>query len=197
MIDFSVYASDFQLFPGQGEAFDLLNPLIRGMRNITYSFQVKDPSKNQGQMTSDFDDQLQRAFLSQGANEYNLSLPSDMRQELDFTFEYKGHSVAVEIEKTNREKILRDILKSHMYLYYGADFALLVLPENYPHSHGCWDLFEFGADMYSKCRQYGFGTLDKLSRILLLGFTQYDAMNNERLSSQIRQQMRKKAAGSQ
>ena len=131
--------------------------------------------------------------MSHGAVDHRLSLPWNIRQELDFSITYQGHSIAIEIEKTNREKILRDILKCHMYLHHGADFSLVVLPINYPHTHGMWDLFRFGSEAFAQCMEYGFGTSDKLERILLLGYTQYDNSTRRPLDIETRQHMRKSA----
>ena len=91
------------------------------------------------------------------------------------------------------EKILRDILKCHIYMSAGADFALIGLPKNYPHTHGFWNLFEFGVQRFTECKTYGFGTPDKLGRILLLGYEQFIASTDEPLSSQTRQKMRKES----
>lgn len=129
-----------------------------------------------------------------GAARAEFALPEEIPQELDFAFSYEGKTVVVEIEKANREKILRDILKCHMYLHAGADIALVVLPKNYPHKHGVWDLYEFGVRRYDECRRYGFGTPDKLGRIVLLGFRQFDAQTGEHLSTRIRERIRRHAS---
>jgi hypothetical protein len=118
---FPVYASRFQLFPEAGEAYNHLKNLFSGLGRIDFSFSIVDPTKNNGQMVSDFDDQLKNAVFSHGATPHHLKLPPEIRHELDFAFEYGGHSVAVEVEKTNREKILRDIMKCHIYMQSGAD----------------------------------------------------------------------------
>ena len=102
----------------------------------------------------------------------------------------------MEIEKTNREKILRDILKCHMYLQAGADFAVVGLPKNYPHSRGLWNLYEFGVQRFSECRTYGFGTPDNLNRILLLGFEQLDTTTARPLDVAWRNRVRREAASS-
>ena len=197
MKEFRAYASNFELFPDNTKAFRHLSPLLYKLNRVDYILSVGNPSANQGQMVSNFDKELERALRALGAQPYHLLLPAGVPQEFDFAFEYNGRTVAVEIEKTHREKILRDILKCHIYMHAGVHYALVGLPMNYAHSRGMWDLYDFGVQRFKECMNYGFGTSDKLSRILLLGFTQYDALNNERLSSQIRQQMRKKAAGSQ
>lgn len=141
-------------------------------------------------MASDFDAALESRLLHLGATHLDFELPHEIPQELDFAFGYKGHKVAVEIEKANREKILRDLLKCHMYFHAGADFALVVLPRNYAHKMGIWNLFDFGIQRIEECRKYGFGTNDKLSRILLLGYTQFEAGTDCPLSKKIRNAMR-------
>ena len=45
-----------------------------------------------------------------------------------------------------------------------------------------------------KCLKYGLGTPEKLGRVLLVGYTQYDAETGEKLSAATRQRMRKLAA---
>jgi hypothetical protein len=194
MTNFSAYATRFELHPETGAAFDHLSPLISKINRVNYVLRVDDPKVNQGQMVSDFDKRLEQSLHKYGAKSHSLSLPSEIPQEFDFTFKYARRSVAVEIEKTNREKILRDILKCHMYIHAGVDFAVVGLPKNYPHSHGTWNLFEFGKQRFDECRKYGFGVPSKLGRVLLVGFEQFDAATGEKLSKEIRQRMRDMAA---
>ena len=188
---FHVYASNFELFPNDGMAFHTLSPLLKKIQRVNFVMRVDDPSANQGQIVSDFDNELEKVLLVHGATYFELRLPPEIPQEFDFAFTFGGRTVAVEVEKTNREKILRDILKCHMYIHAGADFALVGLPKNYPHAHGVWDLFEFGVKRLSECKAFGFGTADKLGRILLLGYEQFVASTNEPLSKETRQRMRK------
>ncbi|HWF18718.1 MAG TPA: hypothetical protein VG754_05595 [Verrucomicrobiae bacterium] len=194
MINFAAYAAGFELFPKTGDAFVHLSPLISHLIRVDFSLTVNDPTTNQGQMSSDFDKKFEESLRMLGAVSSTFMMPSEAAQELDFTFRYQGKNIAVEIEKTNREKILRDILKCHIYLHAGADFTVIVLPANYPHKLGMWNLFEFGVQRLSECETYGFGTPDKLNRILLLGFKQYDAKTGEALSTMSRKWMRNEAA---
>jgi hypothetical protein len=194
MMTFPCYATGFQIQPQDGAAFKHLSPLLNRLQQVRYSLQVDDPSANQGQMTSSLDTALEQSLLALGAQSLDLPLPPAIPQEMDFAFTYDGRKVAVEIEKSNREKILRDILKCHMYLHVGADFSVVALPVNYPHTHGVWNLFEFGVQRFRECQNYGFGTPDRLSRILLIGFEQFEAATNEALSSKSRARMRKLAA---
>ncbi len=191
---FPMYASQFELHPKEGEAHTQLAPILGGLERVDFQFQVVDPATNQGQLAPDFDAALERRLVHLGATHLDFELPHEIPQKLDFAFGYKGHKVAVEVEKANREKILRDLLKCHMYFHAGADFALVVLPRNYAHKLGMWDLFDFGIQRIEECRTYGFGTHDKLSRILLLGYTQFEAGTDRPLSKKIRNAMRDTAA---
>src|ERR1022692_17269 len=195
MTTFPAYAANFSLHPQDNEAFRLLSPMLSRLQRVDFVLRVENPAVNQGQMASDFDSKLEAALLASGATPHSLQLPPGVPQELDFAFTFAGKKVAVEIEKANREKILRDMLKCHMYLHAGADFALVALPVNYSHKHGVWNLFEFGVERYDECRTYGFGTPDKLGCILLLGFEQFDAGTNETLCKKTRLRMRHHAAG--
>ncbi|SPF37081.1 hypothetical protein SBA4_1970004 [Candidatus Sulfopaludibacter sp. SbA4] len=163
-----------------------LAPLLDNLRKIDFLLRVEDPAVNRGQIASDFDAELEKALLVGGGTPFEIRLPPNVPQELDFALAYGGRSVAVEIEKANREKILRDILKCHMYLHAGADFAMVVLPKNYSHSHGVWNLFDFGVQRFQECLTYGFGAADTLDRILLLGFEQFVASTNAPLSQKTR-----------
>jgi hypothetical protein len=193
MSTFSAYATNFEVYPNEGVAFQHLFPLLRGLERVNFLFRIEDPTVNQGQMVSDFDEELEKILVAHGAKSIVFRLPLDIPQKLDFAFTFKRRSVVVEIEKTNREKILRDILKCHMYLRAGADFAIVGLPKNYPHKHGVWNLFDFGVDRFTECRTYGFGTEDKLGRILLLGFEQYASATDQLLCKATRHDMRTQA----
>ena len=196
MTTFPAYATNFELHPKDGVATRHLAPLVSGLERIDFEFRVANPTVNQGQTDSDFDAKLEAALRSRAATPMTLALPVGVPQELDFAFQFAGRSVAVEIEKANREKILRDFLKCHIYLHAGADFGLVVLPRNYAHKHGEWNLFEFGIERFDECRTFGFGSPDKLGRIALLGFDQHEAGTNRLLTRTIREQWRTKASGS-
>jgi hypothetical protein len=194
MNTFPAYASNFELYPPDCEATHQLAPLFSKLSRIDFSFRVDDPTVNQGQLACSFDAEMEMALQAGGTVPFTLSLPPDVPQELDFAFSFEECTVAVEIEKANREKILRDILKSHIYLHAGARYALIVLPRNYAHKHGIWNLFAFGVERYNECRTYGFGTPDKLGRIALLGFDQYETATNRLLTKAIRKEWRVRAA---
>ena len=196
MVTFPAFLGDFETYPKDGVAHEFLSTLLGQIKRVDYVLRVADPLANQGQMDSNLDDALESNILAlQGVSSVVFQLPAGIPQELDFAFKYKERTIAVEIEKSNREKILRDILKCHMYLRSNAHFAIVALPKNYPHSHGVWNLFDFGVQRLKECNTYGFGTVENLGRILLLGFQQFDAATNEPLSVGTRQRMRAHASG--
>jgi hypothetical protein len=194
MTTFLAYATAFEVYPQEGEAFEHLSSLLGSLHRVEFTLRVENPSANQGQMTSDFDGALEKELLARGARSSGWRLPPGLLQEFDFAFTYKRHTVAVEIEKTNQEKILRDVLKCHMYLHSAADFAIIGLPRNYPHSRGLWRPYRFGVERFRECIAYGFGTPDKLGRILLLGFNQHEVSSDRLLSPTTRKEMRARAA---
>jgi hypothetical protein len=63
-------------------------------------------------MDCDFDAKLEQALLGGGATPFALALPAGIPQELDFAFAFGGRTVAVEIEKANREKSWSGLLSS-------------------------------------------------------------------------------------
>jgi hypothetical protein len=199
MKTFPAVASKFELYPADSTAAKHLAPLVGRVSKLSFELCVKDAATNQGQMDSNFDKVLEELLLSNGAAAPSAEFLSQIRtmgirQELDFSFSFGARTVAVEVEKANREKILRDILKSHQYLSSGADFALIVLPSNYAHSGGVWDLFQFGRQLYDQCLTYDFGKREIFDRIALVGFTQYCADTNSEISAATRIRMRKAAS---
>lgn len=165
-------ARRFEAYPETSSAFDALRPLLERCDQVRFSGRIGE--KNSNQVTLDFDDRLRDALCSHGATEAELSLPDGVAEKYDFAFDFDfaDHRVAVEVEKANREKILNDILKCHMYLSGDAAFALVVLPKNYPHGNGEWDLFAMGKARYRRCLDFGFGAPATFDRILIVGYEQ-------------------------
>ncbi len=166
-------ARHFGAYPATSSAFDTLWPLLGRCDEVSFSGRIAETNNNQ--ITTNFDDRFRDALSGLGATERGLSLPDGVAKKHDFAFDFAGHRVVVEVEKANREKILYDILKCHMYLSGDAAFALLVLPKNCPHRHGEWNLFATGVDRYRQCLDFGFGTPEVFDRILIVGYEQWTA----------------------
>jgi len=193
MTTVNAYCSNLELHPANNEATRRLQPLIEGTERFDFVYTVADPTSNQGQVSSNFDDQFEQAIIANGGIASTLEIPANIGQQLDFAFEFEGLLVAVEVEKTNREKILRDLLKAHMYLSFGADLVLIALPRNYPHSHGIWNLFDFGVRRYDECVRYQFGADELLGRVAIVGFDQFDTETDRLIDGDWRNNVRELA----
>ena len=82
-------------------------------------------------------------------------------------------SVTIEIEKSNKKTIWFDFMK--LMLLIGkevAGYGILIVPRNYAHKNGVWDLF-FEARYYRYCLSK-FAKVDSelLSKIAIVGYTQ-------------------------
>lgn len=82
-------------------------------------------------------------------------------------------TVAIEIEKSNKKTIWFDIIKILIFVGQGiADFGLLLVPRNYAHKLGEWDLFE-EARFYRWCLiRFAEVKPELLSRLAIIGYTQ-------------------------
>ena len=97
-------------------------------------------------------------------------------------------TVAVEIEKTNKKTIWFDLMKIMLLIGQGViDFGILVVPRNYAHKIGVWDLFS-EARYYRWClAEYAKVEHNLLSKIAIIGYTQeaYISDNWTRLDSSV------------
>lgn len=128
------------------------------------------------------------SLLAHGGQAAELDLPPEVVKEYVFAFSFAKKLVVAEVEKANRDKILYDFLKFHMYLRHGADFALLILPKNYSHRGGEWNLFDWGTTRYKQSLEFGFGSPSIFQRILVIGYEQFTiegAILNSKLRAQL------------
>jgi hypothetical protein len=164
-------ARNFLWYPETSLACQTLSPLLSQLGEVRFPYAIGE--RNSNQFTFNFDPYLKAALLARGSVETKLVLPKEVKKENDFVFFFAGKKIVVEVEKSNREKILYDFMKFHIYFGADADFALLFLPENWAHSSGETDLFAEGKHHYQHCLKFGFGTPESLGRILLVGYKQY------------------------
>src|ERR1051325_4511140 len=111
-------ARHFSCYPTDSPAYERLGPLFAAIGDVR--FPVTIGTRNNNQLTYCFDPQIKSKLLAAGAASTELPLPREIRQKYDFAFAYQNHKVVVEVEKANWEKILRDLLKFHIYFKYGA-----------------------------------------------------------------------------
>ena len=179
-------AKNFECYPKNNLAYNKLSSIIEKIKNIRYHVSIGD--KNSNSFQSDFDERLLEKLIKLGGKTANIQIVDDLKKKYDFILDINGECVAAEVEKTNREKILYDLLKCHMYFKSGALFALLFLPRNYAHSKGIWNLFETGKDRYSQCLRYGFGSPSYFKKILLVGYEVFTE-NNEKVTTSVRSRL--------
>jgi len=105
-------------------------------------------------------------------------------------------TTVIEIEKSNKKTIWFDLIKILMIIGQNiAHFGLLVVPRNYAHKIGVWDLFS-EARYYKWCFAQ-FAKVDSclLSKIAILGYTQeaHISGNWTRLDSSVVRSIKKQA----
>jgi hypothetical protein len=95
-------------------------------------------------------------------------------------------TVVIEVEKSNKKTIWFDITKILMLVGQDvADFGLLLVPRNYAHKLGEWDLFK-EARFYRWCLlRFARVSPELLSKLAIIGYTQeaHIAGNWTRLNS--------------
>lgn len=134
--------------------------------------------KNSYQLDSTLDNDIRNKLLKAGGKEFapNLS-KSPVSIEYDFAVNIGGKNVVFEIEKANKEKILYDFLKAHIYIEYNTDCVVIITPKNWVHKLGVNDLFKDAKERLSLCYEYKMGN-EQLKNILIVGYSQF--YNNSR-----------------
>ena len=164
-------ARNFFWYPKTSLACQTLSPLLIQLGEVRFPYAIGE--RNSNQFTFNLDPYLKARLLARGAVETELVFPEEVKKEEDFVFSFVGKKIVVEVEKSDRGKILYDFLKFHIYFGSDADFAILFLPVNWAHSGGVTDLFAEGRKHYQHCLKFGFGTPESLGRILLVGYQQF------------------------
>jgi hypothetical protein len=137
-------------------------------------FLVKCVSRsNNFQKISTLDADLKRTFISNGYPEIKPVFDCENNIDFDIAIKMKDDNVIFELEKANKEKILYDILKAHIYKRNGFDKIIIMSPKNWVHGNGIIDLFSIAKERLLLCQRYKFGHPDALKDILLVGYTQF------------------------
>lgn len=166
---------------------DFLRDEINMLEGVQYSLECIS-RKNSYQLISDFDQVIENNFINNGAIQHSFIPSCNVSIEYDFSLEIGGSKVVFEIEKANKEKLLYDILKMHVYLEFGVDAAVLVCPKNWIHSGGSIDIFAIAKERLKLCKQFRMADPDKIKKILIVGFTQ--THNGKKLGKQILKEMK-------
>lgn len=179
-------ARHFELFSLNQALVAELQPLFAQCEGMEFDGRVGQ--RNNNQITSAFDDALRDHLLQCGATAANFARPTGKGFEEDFVFRYNGRTFVVEVEKSNRDKILYDFLKFHFYLVSGADAVLLLVPKNWPHRGGEVDLYAAGKERLGLCREAGFGSVQFFERTLIVGYEQATA-DGRKLTAVVRHEL--------
>jgi hypothetical protein len=162
-------ARAFECHPTASRAYSVVAPLVDRLGDVPFTGRIG--AKNSGQWDSDLDDRLAECFWSMPGNQRTEFNHPALKKKCDFAFVLDGISVVVEVEKANWEKVLYDFLKAHIYFASGADLVVIFAPKNYVHSASRpTKSFAKACQRYDHCIQFEFGTVEKLSRILLVGY---------------------------
>ncbi len=145
---------------------------LRQLEGVEYTLACRSTS-NSHQLNSDFDVVLKNRLVESGFSELSFAPKCGPSIDFDFALDIQGDKVVFEIEKANKEKILWDILKMHVYLEQ-ADIAtaVLIVPVNWAHSGGTEPMFSLAQERFDLCQEFGMRDTAKMQRMLLVGFTQ-------------------------
>jgi hypothetical protein len=162
-------ARHFECHPTSSSANAFLSKLVTGLGDVEFTGRVG--AKNSGQCDSDLDARIaDRLCQIADVESVETAMPG-IKKKCDFSFRFRGRTVVVEVEKANWEKVLYDFLKAHMYFASGAHFVVVFVPKNYVHSgKSPKKTFHQAKQRYDHCVEFGFGSLENLGRILLVGY---------------------------
>ena len=150
-----------------------IKEFISASEGCEYEGNIKGKA-NSYQLTSNLDDRL---IHSIGWVSSQLKPDKELGQlpgiKPDGLFDYGTSRILLEVEKTNKKTIWFDLIKMIMLIRsHAAEYGLLVVPRNYCHSLGAWDLYK-EAKFYRYCLSHFAGVSDDwLSKIAVVGYTQ-------------------------
>ncbi len=154
--------------------------LLKLVADLRYQGYIRS-KKNSYQVNFNFDDKLHERACAEGQgceNGPELIAPHEVAGAVGRNADTllrvpgAGKGLVVEVEKANREKILRDIVK--MLLFFEArqaDLAALVCPRNYVHRRGVWRVFDTARQVIRAFVRVTELPEAKVKRLALIGFT--------------------------
>jgi hypothetical protein len=159
------------------------------VEDLAYNGYIESAS-NSYQINFSFDRALEESLVASGlvCTPANLSMPGEIislvGRGADFKVECgpNRERAVVEIEKAQKEKILRDFVKLLLFLDEGsADCGLLICPRNYAHGtgNGLWHVFDTARQVTQALVRAAEIPERKADRIALIGYTQEIFINGE------------------
>jgi hypothetical protein len=172
VISFDLFLKGIDFFEIETGRNQELIKQLSGMEGLAFKLTCSSP-RNSYQKDSSLDSDIKKYLLDNGNKLINPNFPQcPINIAYDFALRIGDKNVVFEIEKANKEKILYDYLKAHIYMDYGIDNVVIIAPKNWVHAHGTYDLFKVAKERISLCYQYQMGNEKKLKKILIVGFTQ-------------------------
>lgn len=162
---------------------DFIQIIETAINNLQYNGIIKSLS-NSSQITVDFDECFVEALLAQGCGKQPMSILNKLKGipniRPDAMLTKDEANFCIEIEKTNKKTIWFDFIKFMMLIRAEvADFGVLLVPRNYAHAKGVWDLFK-EARFYKHCLGQFAGVDEKLlSKIAIIGYSSETLFENK------------------
>ena len=155
---------------------------IKATEEMEFDGTIKS-SANNYQVSLDFDDTWVKRMTGTTAwQDKPLAVPADLLEipgiQPDCLLAKNGTTVVVEIEKANKKTIWFDIIKILMLIgEQAASAGLLLVPRNYAHRRGEWNLFN-DARFYRSCLiRFAKVNPELLSKLAIVGYTQEVLIN--------------------
>ena len=169
---FELEMRDIEFYSQDNAQYNSVKSELEKLNGLVYQFKRRE--SNSRQLDSTFDNSVINSLSAKKHKNIMLELDGCTKNiRNDFCFDILGRRTVFEVEKSNKEKILYDILKFHVYLSCKADLAVLMVPKNLVHKLGTENLFIFAKEKLMLCETYGMINRDYSSRILIMGFNQY------------------------
>jgi hypothetical protein len=169
--DYPMSIQDIRFHPAKFRNGHLLEELGK-LDGSTYKF-VCSGASNSYQLKSTLDLAIQQTMISKGATRFTFQPACSVRIDSDFALSIGREKVVFEVEKANREKLLYDFLKMHIYLRSGATAAVLIAPTNWAHSSGVQDHFDLAQKRFDLCKEFGMMDRTQSENMMIMGVTQY------------------------
>ncbi len=182
----NLQARQFEVFSLNESLAAMVRSLFEGCEGMRFPYSVG--TRNNNQITSDFDGALEERLREEGIERAIFERPKGKGYTEDFAFAFDGRTFVVEAEKSNSDKILYDFLKFHFYLDSGADAVILLLPKNWPHRSGEVDMFAQGCERLLHCHEIGFGSPAFFESTVIVGYEQATE-DGRRLTAAVRREL--------
>lgn len=183
---------------------EILDGIVRKIANpkeeLVCNGIIKSP-KNSFQINYDLDDCINKYLINWGFVPLSNSVIHDLKDIPNITpdgiFKSDESTFCIEVEKSNKKTIWFDYIKFMMLIGRGiSDYGILIVPRNYAHKHGVWNLFN-EARYYREClATYAQIAPEILNKVAIIGYTHQCFYENQwtTLTSQIAMNIKKQAS---